>query len=214
MFISWFSFFFNTKLQRPGRPGQPSRRGSGPGSRALSILLHLPSPWAARPPASWTRASAPTSEVRPPGLPGSAAPVRLEPWARPGARALALQGATPEVPADSLLHPPPSTVRSPPAGAGLAGGHGAFSASVLPAGGQLATSPGRGGGRCSQVSGLGMLWEAPPEGWEKQVQATEWGTTPVPPLGPPRCLFCTPPQPSNTSPSCLYLSLDSVLSPF
>lgn len=48
----------------------PAARGAG---LAAALSLAAPAPWAARPPASWTRASAPTSEVRPP-TPGPRCP--------------------------------------------------------------------------------------------------------------------------------------------
>lgn len=152
-------------------------RGAG---RAVATDQHprAPPPWAPRPPASWTRASAPTSEVRPPG--GPLGHARLGGRGRPE-RVLVVR---PGLHASSLYR----------LGPGSAG----------------ATQRGAADPRAAAGVGLGMLREAPRDGWERQVQAAGWGTTSLPAPRPPRGLACLPSHPSpgparrNTSPSGLW----------
>lgn len=151
-----------------------------------------PPPWAARPPPCWTRASAPTSEVRARGLPGSRAPARgpallRGPWpqrARGGAR------PAPGVPR------PPSTCGAPPAGAGSSGAHGdrrgqlspCAAGAARPRSGEAALRPG--------ARGRGVLWEARRHGCGRQVRAAGWGTRPCF-LGSARLGVCSGPGPET-----------------
>lgn len=65
--------------QPPGARSERARTAAVSAARAAGPAVatdqhpRAPPPWAPRPPASWTRASAPTSEVRPPGGPSGRA---------------------------------------------------------------------------------------------------------------------------------------------
>lgn len=156
------------------------RLGCGPG-RHRAQHPRSPQPWAPRPPASWTRASAPTSEVCLPGDPGDRRAARaLAPeetsWA--GARS----GSRPPRPALYLR-----------ARRSLCSTQGGCS---------WTARPGR--------AGLGMLGEAPREARERQVQAAGWGKTSFPPLRPPGARSPRPPTHPGQK-HLAFLSLDWVV---
>lgn len=85
------------------------------------------------------------------GLPGSATPVRPEPCARLGPRALAPEGATRPASAAPL----PATTRFPPACAGMTGAHGTLSQGSRNRTAARPARPGPGGVRGSQGEGAG-----------------------------------------------------------
>lgn len=95
--------------QPPGARSERARTAAVSAARAAGPAVatdqhpRAPPPWAPRPPASWTRASAPTSEVRPPGGPsgrarlGGGRPERVL-VVRPGLRASSLYPLRPGSP--------------------------------------------------------------------------------------------------------------------